>query len=193
MAKMYYDQDADLSLLKGEKIAIIGYGSQGHAQAMNLRDSGLDVIVANRPGSENYKRAVADGFTPVSAREAAEQATIIQMLVPDEVQARVYREEIAPNMTEGKSLVFSHGFNIHFNQIVPPPNIDVFMVAPKSPGHLVRRMYVEGKGVPALLAVHQDASGRAHAKGLAYAEDRLHQGRGHRNHLPRRDGNGSVR
>ncbi|MGI6558001.1 MAG: ketol-acid reductoisomerase [Limnochordia bacterium] len=170
MAKMYYDQDADLSLLKGEKIAIIGYGSQGHAQAMNLRDSGLDVIVANRPGSENYKRAVADGFTPVSAREAAEQATIIQMLVPDEVQARVYREEIAPNMTEGKSLVFSHGFNIHFNQIVPPPNIDVFMVAPKSPGHLVRRMYVEGKGVPALLAVHQDASGRAHAKGLAYAK-----------------------
>jgi ketol-acid reductoisomerase len=167
---MYYDQDADLSLLKGEKIAIIGYGSQGHAQAMNLRDSGLDVIVANRPGSENYKRAVADGFTPVSAREAAEQATIIQMLVPDEVQARVYREEIAPNMTEGKSLVFSHGFNIHFNQIVPPPNIDVFMVAPKSPGHLVRRMYVEGKGVPALLAVHQDASGRAHAKGLAYAK-----------------------
>ena len=170
MAKMYYDQDADLSLLKGEKIAIIGYGSQGHAQAMKLGESGLDVIVANRPGSENYKRAVADGFTPVSAREAAEQATIIQMLVPDEVQARVYREEIAPNMTEGKSLVFSHGFNIHFNQIVPPPNIDAFMVAPKSPGHLVRRMYVEGKGVPALLAVHQDASGRAHAKGLAYAK-----------------------
>ncbi|NLN16867.1 MAG: ketol-acid reductoisomerase [Firmicutes bacterium] len=170
MAKMYYDQDADLSLLKGEKIAIIGYGSQGHAQALNLRDSGLDVIVANRPGSENYKRAVADGFTPVSAKEAAEQATVIQMLVPDEVQAKVYREEVAPHMTDGKSLVFSHGFNIHFNQIVPPPNIDVFMVAPKSPGHLVRRMYVEGKGVPALLAVHQDATGRAHAKGLAYAK-----------------------
>jgi ketol-acid reductoisomerase len=167
---MYYDQDADLSLLKGEKIAIIGYGSQGHAQALNLRDSGLDVIVANRPGSENYKRAVADGFTPVSAKEAAEQATVIQMLVPDEVQAKVYREEVAPHMTDGKSLVFSHGFNIHFNQIVPPPNIDVFMVAPKSPGHLVRRMYVEGKGVPALLAVHQDATGRAHAKGLAYAK-----------------------
>jgi ketol-acid reductoisomerase len=170
MAKMYYDQDADLSLLKGEKIAIIGYGSQGHAQALNLRDCGLDVIVANRPGSENYKRAVADGFTPVSAKEAAEQATVIQMLVPDEVQAKVYREEVAPHMTDGKSLVFSHGFNIHFNQIVPPPNIDVFMVAPKSPGHLVRRLYVEGKGVPALLAVHQDATGRAHAKGLAYAK-----------------------
>ncbi len=170
MAKMYYDQDADLSLLKGEKIAIIGYGSQGHAQAQNLRESGLDVIVANRPGSDNYNRAVADGFTPVSAREAAEEATIIQMLVPDEVQAKVYREEVGPNMTEGKSLVFSHGFNIHFNQIVPPADIDVFMVAPKSPGHLVRRMYVEGKGVPALLAVHQDASGRAHAKGLAYAK-----------------------
>jgi ketol-acid reductoisomerase len=170
VAKMYYDQDADLSLLKGEKIAIIGYGSQGHAQAQNLRESGLDVIVANRPGSDNYNRAVADGFTPVSAREAAEEATIIQMLVPDEVQAKVYREEVGPNMTEGKSLVFSHGFNIHFNQIVPPADIDVFMVAPKSPGHLVRRMYVEGKGVPALLAVHQDASGRAHAKGLAYAK-----------------------
>ena len=170
MAKMYYDQDADLSLLKGEKIAIIGYGSQGHAQAQNLRESGLDVIVANRPGSDNYNRAVADGFTPVSAREAAEEATIIQMLVPDEVQDKVYREEVGPNMTEGKSLVFSHGFNIHFNQIVPPADIDVFMVAPKSPGHLVRRMYVEGKGVPALLAVHQDASGRAHAKGLAYAK-----------------------
>ncbi|NMB16016.1 MAG: ketol-acid reductoisomerase, partial [Firmicutes bacterium] len=170
MAKMYYDQDADLSLLKGEKIAIIGYGSQGHAQAQNLRESGLDVIVANRPGSDNYNRAVADGFTPVSARKAAEEATIIQMLVPDEVQAKVYREEVGPNMTEGKSLVFSHGFNIHFNQIVPPADIDVFMVAPKSPGHLVRRMYVEGKGVPALLAVHQDASGRAHAKGLAYAK-----------------------
>ncbi|MGI6034803.1 MAG: ketol-acid reductoisomerase [Limnochordia bacterium] len=170
MAKMYYDQDADLSLLKGEKIAIIGYGSQGHAQAQNLRESGLDVIVANRPGSDNYNRAVADGFTPVSARKAAEEATIIQMLVPDEVQAKVYREEVGPNMTEGKCLVFSHGFNIHFNQIVPPADIDVFMVAPKSPGHLVRRMYVEGKGVPALLAVHQDASGRAHAKGLAYAK-----------------------
>jgi ketol-acid reductoisomerase len=170
VAKMYYDQDADLSLLKGEKIAIIGYGSQGHAQAQNLRESGLDVIVANRPGSDNYNRAVADGFTPVSARKAAEEATIIQMLVPDEVQAKVYREEVGPNMTEGKCLVFSHGFNIHFNQIVPPADIDVFMVAPKSPGHLVRRMYVEGKGVPALLAVHQDASGRAHAKGLAYAK-----------------------
>ncbi|MGI6037596.1 MAG: ketol-acid reductoisomerase [Limnochordia bacterium] len=170
MVKMYYDQDADLGVLQNELIAIVGYGSQGHAQAQNLRDSGLNVIVANRPGSENYKRAVADGFEVVSAAEAAERATIIQMLVPDEVQAKVYKEAVEPHLSEGKSLVFSHGFNIHFNQIVPSADVDVFMVAPKSPGHLVRRVFVQGQGVPGLIAIHQDATGRAHAKALAYAK-----------------------
>ncbi|NMB25343.1 MAG: ketol-acid reductoisomerase, partial [Firmicutes bacterium] len=160
---------ADLQLLAGKRIAIIGYGSQGHAQAQNLRDSGLDVIVANRKGSANYERAVANGFTPVSAAEAAANADVVQILVPDEVAAKVYYEEIAPHMSEGKALAFSHGFNIHYGQIVPPKDIDVFMVAPKSPGHLVRRMYVDGKGVPALLAVHQDYTGQARQRGLAYA------------------------
>ena len=170
MAKMYYDSDADLSLFEGKKVAVVGYGSQGHAHAQNLRDSGVEVIVANRPGSENYRRAVADGFNPVSAREAAAQADVIVILVPDQAQPRVYAEEIAPELKEGKALVFSHGFNIHYHQIVPPENVDVFMVAPKSPGHLVRRMFVQGQGVPGLLAVHQNASGRAFELGLAYAK-----------------------
>ncbi len=170
MAKMYYDKDANLDLLKGKKIAIIGYGSQGHAQAQNLRDSGLDVIVSELKGTKNYERAVSDGFSPVSAREAAAQADIIQMLIPDEIQAAVYRSEIAPELKEGKALVFSHGFNIHFNQIIPPENVDVFMVAPKSPGHLVRRMYEQGVGVPGLIAVHQNPSGRAKDLALAYAK-----------------------
>jgi ketol-acid reductoisomerase len=169
MTRIYYDKDADLQILRGKKIAIVGYGSQGHAQAQNLRESGLDVVVANRPGSANYERALAHGFQPVSAREAAAKADIIQMLVPDEVAAKVYQEEIAPHMSEGKALVFSHGFNIHYGQIVPPSHVDVFMVAPKSPGHLVRRMYVDGKGVPALLAVYQDYTGQARQRGLAYA------------------------
>ncbi|MCK9221923.1 MAG: ketol-acid reductoisomerase [Limnochordia bacterium] len=169
-AKIYYDHDANLDLLKGKTVAVIGYGSQGHAQAQNLRDSGVNVIVSNRPGSDNYNKAVADGFTPVSAEEAAKQADIIQMLVPDEVQAAVYKSSIEKYLTAGKALVFSHGFNIHFGQIVPPKDVDVFMVAPKSPGHLVRRMYEEGKGVPALVAVHQDATGNAHELGLAYAK-----------------------
>src|SRR5690606_23815439 len=141
MAVIYYDQDANLDVLKGLTIAIIGYGSQGHAHALNLRDSGLKVIVANRPGSENYRQAVADGWQPVSAAEAAAQADIIVMLAPDQVQPQIYENDIRPHLTEGKALVFSHGFNIHFRQIVPPPNVDVFMVAPKSPGHLVRRMF----------------------------------------------------
>ena len=169
MARVFYDKDVDLQLLGGKRIAIIGYGSQGHAQALNLKDSGLDVIVANRKGSANYHRAVAHGFDPVSAAEAAASADVIQMLVPDEVAAKVYYEEVAPHMSEGKALVFSHGFNIHYGQIVPPSDVDVFMVAPKSPGHLVRRMYVEGKGVPALLAIHQDYTHQAHRRGLAYA------------------------
>jgi len=166
---MYYDSDADLSYLKDKRVAVIGYGSQGHAHAQNLRDSGIDVIVANRPGSANYRLAQKHGFAPVSAKEAAAQAQVIVMLVPDHVQPQVYRE-IEPELTEGKALVFSHGFNIHFHQIVPPPHIDVLMVAPKSPGHLVRRMYQEGAGVPGLLAVHQDATGRAKEIGLAYAK-----------------------
>ena len=170
MAKMYYDSDADLGLLEGKRVAILGYGSQGHAHAQNLRDSGIDVIVANRPGSANYRLAKADGFEPVSVREAAAAADVIVILLPDQVQAKVYEEDIKPELKEGKTLVFSHGFNIHFHQIVPPEGIDVFMVAPKSPGHIVRRMYQEGQGVPALIAVHQDASGRAKEVGLAYAK-----------------------
>ncbi len=170
MAKMYYDKDADLGVLKGQTIAVIGYGSQGHAHAQNLRESGLNVIVANRPGSANYQLAVADGFTPVSAAEAAQKADVMVMLVPDQVAPSVYEKEIKPYIRAGQSIVFSHGFNIHFGQIVPPAGVDVFMVAPKGPGHLVRRMYEEGKGVPALIAVQQDASSNAYAKALAYAK-----------------------
>lgn len=170
MARMYYDQDADLGLLKDKTVAIIGYGSQGHAHAQNLRDSGITVVVANRPGSRNYEQAVADGFKPVSAAEAAQAADVIVMLVPDQVAPAVYDQEIKPYLKSGKALVFSHGFNVHFSQIVPPKDVDVFMVAPKSPGHLVRRMYAEGKGVPSLVAVYQDASGKAFAFSLAYAK-----------------------
>lgn len=169
MPKMYYDADADLGALQGRKVAVVGYGSQGHAHALNLRDSGMDVIVANRPGSANYRAAVADGFTPVSAGEAAEAADVIVLLVPDQAAPAVY-QEVAPYLKEGKMLVFSHGFNVHFSQIVPPADVDVVMVAPKSPGHLVRRTYEQGGGVPGLLAVYNDASGKAHARGLAYAK-----------------------
>jgi len=140
MARMYYDNDADLSVLKGKTIAIIGYGSQGHAQAQNLRDSGLNVIVSDIPGSENHRLAVSHGFTPVTAREAAEQADLVQILTQDHVQAKLYREEVGPAMKAGKTLLFSHGFNIHFKQIVPAPDIDVIMVAPKGPGHLVHQV-----------------------------------------------------
>ncbi|MBU1148015.1 MAG: ketol-acid reductoisomerase [Candidatus Omnitrophica bacterium] len=170
MAKIYYDKDADLNVLKGKKIAIIGYGIQGRGQALNLRDSGLDVIVSELEGTENYKTAQADGFTPVAAVEAAKEADIIQILTQDHVQAKVYKESIKPNLKKGKALVFSHGFNIHFKQIKPPKKIDVFMVAPKGPGALVRQMYEEGKGVPCLVAVFQDASGDALKLGLAYAK-----------------------
>jgi ketol-acid reductoisomerase len=170
MAKIYYDKDADVSVLKGKRIAIIGYGSQGHAQAQNLRDSGLEVIVSEIPGTPNYKIALEHGFKPVSASEASKQAEIVQILVPDEVQAKLYREEIAPNMTEGKTLVFSHGFNIHFGRIVPALHLDVIMVAPKAPGHLLRREYTKGQGVPSLVAIHQDYTGKARVKVLAYAK-----------------------
>ena len=169
-AKVYYDADADLEVLKGKRIAIIGYGSQGHAQAQNLRESGLDVAVSDLPGTENYKLAERDGFKPVSASEASKHADIIQILTEDEVQPRVYKNEVEPNLAAGKSLLFSHGFNIHFGQIVPPAEVDVFMVAPKGPGHLVRRQYTEGAGVPALIAVQQNPSGKAKDKALAYAK-----------------------
>lgn len=151
-------------------IAVLGYGSQGHAQAQNLKDSGLNVIIGLREGSKSAETAKADGFEVYSTAEAVKRADIIQILIPDEVQARVYKNEIEPNLVEGNALVFSHGFNIHFGQIVPPENVDVFMVAPKGPGHLVRRTYKEGKGVPGLLAVEQDYSGRAFDLGLAYAK-----------------------
>lgn len=170
MARMYYDQDANLDLLKGKTIAIIGYGSQGHAQAQNLRDSGLNVIISELQGTDNYQAAVKDGFSPIPTSDAAKQADIIQILVPDQTQAMVYKNDIAAHMTAGKVLVFSHGFNIHFHQIIPPKNVDVIMVAPKGPGHLVRRVYTEGGGVPNLIAVHQDASGKAKEIALAYAK-----------------------
>ena len=145
--KAYYDQDADLKYLDGKTVAVIGYGSQGHAQALNLKESGVKVLVADVPDSENWKRAAADGFEPLRAAEAAELSDIIQLLIPDELQAGVYRQDIAPYMKAGKALMFSHGFNIHFGQINPPQDVDVFMIAPKSPGHLVRRMYEQGAGV----------------------------------------------
>lgn len=171
MSKVYYDKDADLKALKGKAIAIIGYGTQGRAQALCLRDSGLNVAyIGQRKGSKNYQLAVEDGFKPVSAEEAAKGADFIQMLVPDEVMADIYRQDVAPHMKKGKILSFSHGFNIHFGQILPPPDVDVIMIAPKGPGNLVRRQYEEGKGVPALIAVHQDASKKAKQMALAYAK-----------------------
>ncbi|MDR1069338.1 MAG: ketol-acid reductoisomerase [Gracilibacteraceae bacterium] len=169
MVKMYYDTDADLGVLDGKKIAVMGWGSQGHAQSQNLHDSGLDVLVGLRPGSARRPKAEAAGLKVLTVAEAARAADIIQILLPDEQQAKVYREEIAPALKSGKTLVFSHGFNIHFGQIVPPPDVDVIMIAPKSPGHLVRRTFTEGAGVPGLIAVHQDASGNARQIGLAYA------------------------
>lgn len=170
MAKMYYEVDANLELLKGKVIAVMGYGSQGHAQAQNLKDSGLNVVIGLRPGSARTERAKAAGFEVMTVEEAAKRADVIQILLPDETQSKVYNEEIKQHLTSGKALVFSHGFNIHFGQIVPPSDVDVFMVAPKSPGHLVRRTYTEGAGVPALIAVHQDATGKAKELALAYAK-----------------------
>ena len=170
MAKMFYDNDANLAFLQGKKIAILGYGSQGHAQAQNLRDSGLDVIVAEVEGTANYKKAVEDGFKPVTAAEAAKAADYIQILLPDEIQSIVYQNDVAPNLKAGNVLGFSHGFNIHFGQIKPPADVDVVMIAPKSPGHLVRRTYTEGAGVPCIVAVYQDASGKAFDLAMAYGK-----------------------
>ncbi|MCU0572495.1 MAG: ketol-acid reductoisomerase [Syntrophobacteraceae bacterium] len=167
--RIFYEADADPNVLRGKKVAVIGYGSQGHAQAQNLRDSGVEVVIGQRPGSPNHEKAVEDGFTPVSAREAASSCDVIQILTPDHTQARIYAEDVAPSMKPGKTLLFSHGFNIHYGQIVPPPDVDAVMVAPKGPGHLVRSEYVRGAGVPALVAIHQDASGQAMQTALAYA------------------------
>jgi ketol-acid reductoisomerase len=170
LVKLYYDNDADLSLLKDKTIAVIGYGSQGHAQAQNLKDSGLNVIIGLHKGSARWNEAAEYGFEVMTVAEAAEKADLIQILVPDQTQGAIYKESIAQHLTAGKVLVFSHGFNIHFGQIVPPADVDVIMAAPKSPGHMVRRMYQEGAGVPGLVAVHQDASGKAMDFALAYAK-----------------------
>ncbi|MBM4055919.1 MAG: ketol-acid reductoisomerase [Planctomycetes bacterium] len=169
MIKIYYENDADISILKGKRIAVIGYGSQGHAQAQNLRESGLEVIVSTREGTSNYQLAVKHGFKPVSVDEAAKKGDFIQILLPDESQRTVYETHIKPHLTSGKTLCFSHGFNIHFGQVVPPRDVDVIMVAPKGPGHLVRSEFEKGGGVPCLMAIHQDVTGKAKAKALAYA------------------------
>ncbi len=169
-ATMYYDQDADLGLLKGKTIAIIGYGSQGHAQAQNLRDSGCDVVVGQRPGSANHDLAIKDGFKPVSAAEAAEAADLINILLPDEVQGEVYARDIKPHLRPGDLLLCSHGFNIHFGQVIPPAGVDSALVAPKGPGHLVRSEYVKGGGVPCLIATADDCSPQGKALALAYAK-----------------------
>lgn len=169
MTKMYYCKDANMGMLEGKTIAIIGYGSQGHAHALNLKESGAKVVVGLYEGSPSVEKAKAAGLEVLTVAKAAAAADIIMILIPDEKQAAVYKAEILPHLTEGKALAFAHGFNIHFSQINPPSNVDVFMVAPKGPGHLVRRVYQEGKGVPCLIAVHQDATGKAKDLALAYA------------------------
>ena len=168
MAKMYYEKDCDLNKLDGKKIAVIGYGSQGHAHALNLRDSGCDVIIGLREGGNSWPKAVADGFQVFPVAEAAKQADIIMILINDERQADMYNSEIAPNLAPGKAVAFAHGFNIRFKLIAPPADVDVFMAAPKGPGHTVRSQYVAGKGVPCLVAVEQDASGKCQDIALAY-------------------------
>ncbi|AKA69094.1 ketol-acid reductoisomerase [Clostridium scatologenes] len=168
--KVYYDKDANLELLKGKTVAVVGYGSQGHAHSLNLKESGVDVVVGLYKGSKSWKVAEEAGLKVMEAADAVKVADFVMMLVPDEKQSKLYKESVEPNLTEGKVLMFAHGFNIHFNQIVPPANVDVIMVAPKGPGHLVRREYQQGKGVPCLVAVHQDYSGKAMEYALAYAK-----------------------
>lgn len=170
MAEIYYDKDIDMEILKGKKIAIIGYGSQGHAHAQNLRDSGMDVIVGELEGSKPWEAAKQKGFEVYTADKASNLADVIMFLVPDDVQKDVFYKYIEPNLKEGNILAFAHGFNIHYNQIIPPDNIDVIMIAPKGPGHIVRRMYKENSGVPSIIAVHQDYSGKAKKYALAYAK-----------------------
>lgn len=168
--KIYYDKDADLRRLEGKKVAIIGYGSQGHAHALNLRDSGVEVIVGQRRGGANYDLAREHGFEPTSAAEAARVADAVNILTQDNVQVKLFQEEVEPHLTEGKTLFFAHGFNIHFGQVLPAPYLDVVMIAPKGPGHLVRSEYEKGGGVPSLVAIHQDASGEALETALAYGK-----------------------
>jgi len=170
MAKIYYDEDASLEVLKDKTVAIIGYGSQGHAHALNLRDSGINVVIGLYSGSKSAERAKAEGFEVLIPDEAAKKADVIMMLIPDTIQPEVFETAILPNLDEGNALAFAHGFNIHFGQIVPPEYVDVFLVAPKGPGHLVRWQYEEGKGVPGLVAVHQDFTGNAKDVALAYAK-----------------------
>ena len=187
-ATMYYDQDADLGLLKGKTIAIIGYGSQGHAQAQNLRDSGCDVVVGQRPGSANYDLAVKHGFKPVSAAEAAEAGDLVNILLPDEVQADIYTRDIKPNLRPGNLLLCSHGFNIHFGQVVPPEGVDSALVAPKGPGHLVRSEFVKGGGVPCLIATGDGCSPAGQGAGPGLRQrDRRHPRRRLADHLCRGD------
>lgn len=169
MAKVYYEKDVTVNVLKEKKVAIIGYGSQGHAHAQNLRDNGFDVVVGLRKG-KSWDKAKEDRFSVYTVAEAAKQADVVMILLPDELQPEVYEEEIAPNLQAGNSLVFAHGFNVHFDQVKPPVNVDVFLVAPKGPGHLVRRTFSEGGAVPALFAVYQDATGVATEKALSYAD-----------------------
>ncbi|MCL2077656.1 MAG: ketol-acid reductoisomerase [Oscillospiraceae bacterium] len=169
MAKIYYEKDCNLSLLNGKTVAVIGYGSQGHAHALNLKDSGVKVVIGLYEGSKSWAKAEKDGFEVAVAADAAKKSDVIMILINDEKQADLYRESIAPNLSAGKTLAFAHGFNIHYGQIVPPEDVDVIMVAPKGPGHTVRYEYEDGKGVPCLAAIHQDASGKALDTALAYA------------------------
>lgn len=170
MATMYYEKDADLSLLKGKTIAVIGYGSQGHAHALNAKDSGMQVVIGLHTGSKSAEKAKADGLTVLSVAEATKQADVVMILTPDTKQAEIYHSDIGPNLKPGSMLMFAHGFNIHFNEIKPPANVDVTMIAPKAPGHRVREVFKDGGGTPGLLAVHQDATGQAKAKALAYGK-----------------------
>jgi ketol-acid reductoisomerase len=170
MAKVYFDQDADLGALQGKRIAVIGYGSQGHAHARNLHDTGQEVVVGLYEGSKSWAQAEADGLPVMTVDKAAAAADIIMVLLPDQVQKTVYEAQIRPGLKQGKMLMFAHGFNIHFGQIVPPADVDVTMIAPKSPGHVMRRLFTEGIGVPCLIAVHQDVTGNAHRLALAYAK-----------------------
>ncbi|KDR96044.1 ketol-acid reductoisomerase [Peptoclostridium litorale DSM 5388] len=169
MAKMYYEKDGDFNVIKDRKVAVIGYGSQGHAHALNLKESGADVVIGLHKGSKSAEKARQDGFEVYEVAEAAKMANVVMLLIPDEKQRQVYEESIKDNLNEGDALAFAHGFNVHFTQITPPENVDVFMAAPKGPGHLVRRVYTEGGGVPALIAIHQDYSGKARDIAMSYA------------------------
>src|SRR6266699_2196688 len=170
MANVYYEKHGNPSLIKSKRVAVIGYGSQGHAHSLNMRDSGVNVTVATYAGSPSAARAKEDGLPVATIEEAVKASDVIMILLPDETQKRVYKASIEPNLRPGQTLMFAHGFNIHFGQVVPPPFVDVTMIAPKAPGHRMRELFVEGVGVPALLAVHQDASGHAEATALAYAK-----------------------